>query len=485
MKLLKLLPILLISQNLYAGGNTGGMDAGGGGTLPTQHASIYQIQDIATESKPTLLFLLNYYEYNRHWMSDKVLMQKLFDGPRKAQDVLKDLRLEVRMDRPCYTSNNTEVDGSIYGAKPNTICISADRISKKVDRAIAEREVIALLMHEVSHFMGSTETEAETFQEDISYFTSQPGVIKPDLYVLRMDFEAFEAHLRSAISSLEESDVVKAQQALATAVNSWFSWTAQANKPPYMAFGARESQYQDILQTQMIWAGNYLLTLIPDSGQQQMKDHYERMFKGREFFEANEEVGFDARHLYRNEKIAKLHSPQELLSLLQTLKNEFGLRSRYLYQATFGNRWMNLDGHLTVPVNPWEKFQGHYTVESTQCNSKEDWKLTGVSLQKTANGLEMRRESSTGYATDVIEFGGAIVNGVINNLGESEDGTVFLTLEDGGNWSPRNFQDSHVTDLRLKVDGQVFTLSRTFVVQAKDVTKPDQTYSCVYTGRVK
>ena len=265
-KKLILLPLLLLTETLWAGGNTGGMDGGGGGTLPAHPASIYEIQDIAQEAKPDLLYLLNGYEWREKYDQQKPLYKKLFGGPRKAQEVLKDLRLEVRLDKPCFTSGGTEVDGSIYGLKSNTICLSAFRISQKVDKAAAEREVLALLMHEISHFLGATEDEAVDLQKDISWWilnAKADSRLEGDR--IRNTLDSFESLLGGGIEALAQADLIKANERLSSALVNLNKFEGLTYSSPYKLFEARDKQYQDLLRLKVIWANNFVETLIPGS----------------------------------------------------------------------------------------------------------------------------------------------------------------------------------------------------------------------------
>lgn len=138
-----ILAFLMISNFAFADGNTGGMDGGGGGVLPAYPVSAIKVQEIAESAKIKMLYMLN--RMQGHRVNDeKSYWKKLFSGQRTAQEILRNLDLEVRLREPCYTSDGREVDGSIHALKPNTICLSAARISQKVDILTAEREILGL-----------------------------------------------------------------------------------------------------------------------------------------------------------------------------------------------------------------------------------------------------------------------------------------------------------------------------------------------------
>lgn len=480
---------LLISEIIFASGNTGGMDGGGGGTLPSHPASVYEIQDIAQESKEDLLYLLNSYEWREKYDQKKPLYQKLFGDSRKAQEILKDLRLEVRLDKPCYTSQGVEVDGSIYALKPNTICLSAFRISQKLDKAVAKREVLALLMHEVSHFLGATEVEAVEFQEDISWWilNAKPNA-ELDGEAIRMGLNHFESLLSSGIEFLNKADLLAAEQKLSQALVGLTQFEGLAHSSPYKLFSFQEDQYQDLLRLKIIWATKFLKTLMPGQDQQYDTDEYNKIFNGREYFLAGEEMAWDKNYIYKSEKIQKLHNLIELQQLLNQIATEYDIRSAYTYQVTFGMRWMNLNGHSTVPtVNPWLKYVATYVVESVSCDipSRSDNEIKFI-VENSATGLYFREIFQSAQMSDRIEFGAYNVNAYLNNYGETKDGSVFMTHERGGSWSTRDYADSQVSHIILKkLENNKFELTRTSIYQPKDVTKIETQQTCVFKGTIQ
>lgn len=484
-----LILILLISEILFANGNTGGMDGGGGGTLPAQPASVFEIQEIAEESKSELLYLLNGYEWREKYNQDKPLYKKLFLGPVKAQQVLKEIRLEVRVDKPCYTSANKEVDASVYGIKTNTICLSAFRIAQKLDRAVAKREVIALLMHEISHFLGSTEEEAVEIQKDTSWWilnTKLDSEINGE--TIRHGFDGFEFKLRKTLESVNQSNFTLADQQLSEALIALTQFLRLSNSFPYKLFNYQDEQYQDLLRLKLVWARQFIQTQVSDSDQQNDIQEYDSKFNDQDFFIAGEEWNWDKSHLYRNEKIQKIHNASELIELLNYLQREYEIRSTYIYQVTFGMRWIDLKGQMTVPKNnSWNKYIGQYNVETVVCdlpNQREN--ETRFEITKSPAGLFFRKIFKSASMSDPIEFGSYNVNAYLNNYGELADGSVFMTHEMGGSWSTREFVDSIVSQIVLqKTDHDKFKLIRTVAIQPKDISKKDWTQTCTFTGSIQ
>jgi hypothetical protein len=70
------------------------------------------------------------------------------------------------MNAPCLDANGDPKDASIFGKETGTLCISPFLIAPKLNRQTAERETAALMIHEISHLMDTTEDEAVQIQKD-------------------------------------------------------------------------------------------------------------------------------------------------------------------------------------------------------------------------------------------------------------------------------------------------------------------------------
>lgn len=455
MKTIFIALLVLSTQTAFPASIIGGMDGGGGGTLPTYPVPVYMVQDIAYEAKPKLLFLFNSYERQLKYPQRNSLVSKLFLGPRKVQDVLKDLRVEVRSDQPCLSSQGTEVDGSIFGIKPNTICISAFRISQKVDMAVADREILALLAHEVSHFMGADESEATDLQKEIAWsILNSPQGTEIDFERIRNDYSDGISLLEKTIEELEENRLDTGLSWFSRALVALTRMKADSASLIFRAFSPREEDYQDLLRLRLIWAARFLKTTIPGPDQTEHKNNYEVRFNGRDHFLLADEILFE-NHLYAMEKILKIDSTSELIDLLISITKEYEVRSAYLYQSTFGNDWLLIDGHLTKTfINPWENFTGSYYVQKIECTSSEDSSLNmdllKIRIYKSGDSLILEKKTPWGYASDRIELGAFNFNTYLNDYGLIASNKVYMTHEMGGSWSNLTFLDRYVSKFSLE-----------------------------------
>ncbi len=79
-------------------------------------------------------------------------------------ELLKQVRIEVRMSHPCFDRFGNAREASIYGTNNHDLCISPALMVKRLNESNVERETAALIVHELSHFFDTTEPEAEALQ---------------------------------------------------------------------------------------------------------------------------------------------------------------------------------------------------------------------------------------------------------------------------------------------------------------------------------
>jgi hypothetical protein len=156
----------------------GGMSGGGGGTGTAHPVAAKEITESIKYSKVFVsgwfnqlefLYQINdegYWRDNYHVLgpAPAPLLSKMFDQKTKVFDVINSLKIEVRRTRPCLDKSGAKVDGSIYADSPGAICLSLPRLVKKLNDATLEKQISALIIHEITHLVGGDEAEAVTAQ---------------------------------------------------------------------------------------------------------------------------------------------------------------------------------------------------------------------------------------------------------------------------------------------------------------------------------
>ena len=186
-----LMPIGIAGAN---GGviSDGGVSHGGGGTTNPNPADPEWIVDASTHySGRVLLPWLNAQEeiYGRLDQQEKSKspFAKLFQDGRNIFDIVKSATIELRMAGPCFDKEGASWDGSIYASKPEAICISPYTMAPKLNENNMRPETIALVIHELSHLLGTTEEEARAIQQraiwDLSKMDLLGSLVKEDQLV--------------------------------------------------------------------------------------------------------------------------------------------------------------------------------------------------------------------------------------------------------------------------------------------------------------
>lgn len=161
----------------HAGGVIGG--GGGGGTTPPVHASVEDIRFITVNGKKVIVAWLNRLEYfyktKDHWDAahprpkipppPSALMAKFFDAKPNIFQVLTESTIEARLQTPCADRDGKPVDASIVATPPANICMSLSRLHEKLYESNYERQIEALILHELTHLMGGDEDEAVYIQK--------------------------------------------------------------------------------------------------------------------------------------------------------------------------------------------------------------------------------------------------------------------------------------------------------------------------------
>ncbi len=161
---------LLLSLPAHAGG----VSDGGGRTTNPNPANPERIVGTARQTTGlALVSWLNAEEGNFNRLDSNARatspFRKLFVPGRNIFDVIHETSIELRMSAPCLDAQGTPWDGSIYPTAPNAICISPFTMAPKLTEMNYDIETVALIAHELSHLLGTTEEEARAIQQSAIY----------------------------------------------------------------------------------------------------------------------------------------------------------------------------------------------------------------------------------------------------------------------------------------------------------------------------
>ena len=73
---------------------------------------------------------------------------------------MKRVRIAIETQDACYDRKHVPFDGSTLGSQPNSICMSALSLSRRVEADMMPVEATALLLHEYSEVIGLSDQQA-------------------------------------------------------------------------------------------------------------------------------------------------------------------------------------------------------------------------------------------------------------------------------------------------------------------------------------
>ena len=177
----------------------GGADTGGGNLLGSTKATQAQVAIYIGQSKQVSTYILRRLEYILTYYSDSDLSismnKKLFHGSKNIYQALAEAQFNVLNNGACIDTEGKEVDASAKDAP--SICFSLDRLANKLTTDSLQSEILAIVIHEVSHMVGTTEVEAITLQQAVkNSLANDPFTKIPNLV------QAYKAQVSLTIASL-------------------------------------------------------------------------------------------------------------------------------------------------------------------------------------------------------------------------------------------------------------------------------------------
>lgn len=475
----------------------GGITSGGGGTLPSNPISVSDVYSVLERSKLALRLYVNSERFIRFEHPKGV--ERFFWGERNLATLLEQTDIDVLADKPCKDKFGRDVDASIYGSKENRICLSAFRIAPKLIEEIADKEINALILHELSHLLGATESEAVEIQKTAVYLSSDTDYknLHNTLFFLPTEVETLEiaaGSIAKDAGKMAPAELEKALDDLQTKFDD-FRWKDRFGRgyvTGLALFDREQTDYYHLQGMRLYWASVYARTLVPGPYQKASLERYNKVFQGAEevtFAQAQRNgLGLSGTdNIFSEEKIKRLHSAKDVAALMRDFEDF--LSEQWQYAAAFG-----FDSPMPVisnPLhllkrNPFEPFFGTYKVTSHVCHTDlkndphygED--VTGFELgvnSGRADWVDLKVLNANGYGTDLL---GQNAQGVMEVSGDANFAQALK--QDGSRWINNNGRG-----LRQKINRISKTPSGFVFVRGWDDTTMRREgietnfYSCEYT----
>lgn len=446
-----------INQTKAAPANAeGGINGGGGGTLPAEPITVYEVLKIITEAKKTLNL---YVKYEMHFdgVYTEELSQKLYGGPTTLWDVLQNTNIEIENKKPCYDSKGHAVDGSIHASKPNAICISAYRIAPKLERDRARVEILGLIVHELSHLVGATEFEATHIQKQVTYvLREKTNKDSAHEFLTKLDSETVQ--LESMLSAAETQAATASDGELLKLVeeanSQWTELYKLTTELPFSVLSSKDESRFRRESTQMMVDLWYLMSIASENSK-------ERAYWGGQLdkgFNKASQVSlqeFETKMYSFNEPrdprlvLLRPKNRAELKEHLDQLSEEFSIFSQAVRNLLLRSQVGPL--YSSLETNPWTKFVGEYNVVKSDCSSPMT--VTAIKInQLNERSLELIKYYPNGYGQDgFLSDGGHVPSGQTAVRVEGDSNSASRIAELGDRWGDK-FEQRKLT-LAKQSDG--------------------------------
>jgi hypothetical protein len=148
----------------------GGIGDGGGNAIAEELLPAHQITYLLGKAKEPTFYVLRHLEY---FGVKQEVSEKIFRGPKTIYQVLAEAQFDPVDKGGCegIGGSETEHDANSLKTYPK-ICFSLESLSQKLHERSGKPQLIALIIHELSHVVGATEDEAQELQRLVLEKTS-------------------------------------------------------------------------------------------------------------------------------------------------------------------------------------------------------------------------------------------------------------------------------------------------------------------------
>lgn len=172
-KVLIFISILLLNALALAGNSTNN----GGNLIPAQQVPAQVIADVLSKIRLDVRLHLNYASAkalmdNGYFFDDEgrilaPIYSELFSQPVSIFQLLRTVKVGIKLDGPCLDEQGQEADASSIGETPDSICVSVPRLQLKVTQSDLWHQALALVAHEYAHRAGFNEEKAVELQRAV------------------------------------------------------------------------------------------------------------------------------------------------------------------------------------------------------------------------------------------------------------------------------------------------------------------------------
>lgn len=426
----------------------GGISGGGGGTLPSNPISIYEVKKIVQNSKKDLRLLLNFYDHgklkNDSFIYNEAVYKKIFQGDKTIRDLLETIDIELRETEACYDSENNPVDASIFSKLQNAICLSSFRVAPKLTADNARNEIEALLLHELSHLLGTTEDEAVWLQirtiSDIREADdhSIDQFLRDKLKILEDIQSSFRTVLTSKNFDELEEKLLSSQL---LSLNTWTSFYDLEKRRALLTHD--EIYYLSALHMKLAYFSQYA-SCKKSNPESYWCEVLEKTFNGKNEITIEEFVQRQSENPY-----FKFLTLKKALSLNEVLNTIDEIRTFYKSQIQFDRlNGIEINGVFKQIIpdflnhqNPFKTFSGKYDSVSNNCKDHDFF--YGIEIFEDKDRLYLKKYFDNGSSTndlmsDTFHSGDLTIYNNSQSINSNDERTAIHEIIYGDLWGNIN-----------------------------------------------
>ncbi len=290
----KFLLSLFLLFSAFAHAGEGGIDGGGGGTIPVTPSTPEEVTNVILNAKRDLR-LFSRFDQKSFGAANSNDLQRLLYGERTTLlDLIESTDIEIEQQEPCFDAFHSPVDGSIHAKRPGSICISVFRIAPKLEHGEGYPQIIALILHELSHLLGANEAQAIEYQRKgyalLRKATQDSAII--DLTAIRdetIGLRQISANILSNMDSMSDDDLGVAFSRITNRMdtlehtydNEEYGYrSGSLDNSPFSALTKKERDFFHVAWTIQELSFMYLKSFVP--GQEGYLGQLDEIFEGKD-----------------------------------------------------------------------------------------------------------------------------------------------------------------------------------------------------------
>ena len=247
----------------------------GGNVEKSRLVTRYEIISILHRARRDSIYIANFLEKKKEVHFPVSTSYENFRNAIRGHKILIDLD-------PCYDQNGKETDASTVSAAKDQMCINIVRLEKKLRVSNARPEILGLVAHEYSHFVGANENEAREFQKRIVSLVASTREA-PDRIVVPMELDRAKEILERAfrLPVLDDSSLYLTLTSLHDSLSQIFA--SELVSEGYNILSKQQrSHVQELRMKVSNWSQSLCEQILSSPESDQCKFYLDNIYQGKD-----------------------------------------------------------------------------------------------------------------------------------------------------------------------------------------------------------